>query len=70
MTVDCGQCGRDMSTCTCDFGVIEDANRPMNTLKNLVASNYAFRAARLLPDEWFWADRLLVSVGIFLNWRY
>jgi hypothetical protein len=68
--MDCGQCGRDVSTCRCDFGVVKDANRPMNTLTNLVASNYALRCAGLLPDEWFWADRLLVSIGVFLNWRH
>lgn len=35
----------------------------MNTLYNLLYANYAMRGAKLLPDEWYWADHLLFSVG-------
>ena len=28
--MDCGQCGRDMASCCCDFGVIENADGEQN----------------------------------------
>lgn len=35
----------------------------MNTIINLVASNYVLREAGVLPDAWYWADRLLLATG-------
>lgn len=33
----------------------------------LMRHNYAQRRAGLLPDEWYWADRLAISWGYYLD---
>lgn len=33
-------------------------------LQPLIEDNYRKRANRLLPDEWFWGDRLLMEWGM------
>lgn len=35
----------------------------MNTLLNLLHANYAMRAAKILPDAWYWADTVLLKCG-------
>lgn len=34
------------------------------TLERLIINNYAQREAGLLPDEWYWADRLYITLGV------
>jgi hypothetical protein len=34
-------------------------------LRPLICRNYRLRAEGLLPDEWYWADRLAVHWGFF-----
>lgn len=35
----------------------------------LVAENYRQRRLGLLPDEWFWADQLLLELGFACLWK-
>lgn len=36
-------------------------------LKPLILENYRARSAHELPDEWFWADRLALDWGYFVE---
>ncbi len=36
-------------------------------LRPLIVVNYRLRRMRLLPDEWFWADKLAISWGFFFQ---
>ncbi len=37
-------------------------------LKPLIWRNYAQRRRGELPDEWYWADKLAVSWGMYVRW--
>lgn len=37
-----------------------------HVLRPLIKRNYRMREAGLLPDEWYWADRLALSWGYTL----
>ena len=39
-------------------------------LAKLVKMNYKLRALKLLPDKWYWADKLLLAEGFYINWDY
>jgi len=34
----------------------------------MVARNYALRTKGRLPDEWYWADKLMLKMGWVVNW--
>ncbi len=36
-------------------------------LKPLIKRNYRMRNAGLLPDEWYWADKIAVHYGYFVS---
>ena len=36
-------------------------------LAPLVKRNYRLRAQGLLPDEWYWADMLLLKIGYYVK---
>jgi hypothetical protein len=35
----------------------------LQTLRFLTIANYWLRERRILPDKWFWADRMLLERG-------
>lgn len=36
-------------------------------LKHLIKRNYEMRRQGLLPDEWYWADRIAARYGYFVR---
>jgi hypothetical protein len=43
-------------------------SRTLDDLKPLIADNYEARFKREIPDKWFWADELALSLGADLDY--